>query len=246
VPLPKVPRGLQPEVLEGPQLGELLKGIKGHDIEIAVALAAMTGMRMGEVLALRWSDVNFDSCILRVMRTLHSTKDGVPNIGPTKTHRSTRPIVIFEPLVTMLRAERQRQKGYAEVYGDNYRNYDLVCCMPDGRAWDKRNFYRRYRNLLHKLGLPEVTFHSLRHGFASIAGEKGVSMRQVSELLGHSQIAITADLYSHIFLEAKKETAGKLGKAFTEIVADNLADIQQKLQTNLDVTDESSSDSPRR
>lgn len=176
-------------------------------------LAALTtGMRAGELFGWRWSDVNLENASARVIQTLEKPGKN-PVFGITKSNAG-RHILLVPELVAALRELKQKVEEERELMGDSYRDYDLVFTVPGGAPIDKGNLARRdFKPLLERAGLPSIRFHDLRHSAASILLEMGVHPKIVAEMLGHSQISITMDIYSHAIPGLQKVAVEKMGEA---------------------------------
>ena len=181
-------------------------------LSTAIALAAITGARRGELCALRWSNVDWDRKTLKIDRSLTVIKR-VPTVGPTKTHQR-RDIAIDEGVVRLLRVRRAAQEDLAAKVGtalvdDPYilsRSFDgSAPCLPDGLT-------TAYERLADKLEVGGH-FHQLRHFAATIAISSGVDVRTVSNRLGHSDPGITLKVYAHALEARDREVAGLLGTA---------------------------------
>ena len=179
----------------GPESGERLGAL--------LVMALSTGMRQGELLALRWRDVDLDAAQICVQASLQRVRDdqGVtrPVLKEPKTAHSRRTIAISAGLLDALRAHRQRQRLERVALGRAWADLDLVFANEVGRPLDPRNVTRRvYERLLRQEGLPRITFHALRHTAATLLLSRGVNPKIVSEMLGHASVSITLDLYSHV------------------------------------------------
>lgn len=176
-------------------------------------LAALTtGMREGELFGWRWSDIDLERGSARVIQTLE--KPGrEPVFGITKSNAG-RHILLVPELVEALRDWREQVEEEKRLFGEQYRDYGLVFTVPGGAPIDKGNLARRdFKPLLKRAGLPDIRFHDLRHSTASILLEMGVNPKIVQELLGHSQISITMDIYSHAIPGLQKEAVKKMKQA---------------------------------
>lgn len=186
----------------------VLSAVAGTWLEMPVVLALGTGLRRGEICGLRWGDIDLETSRLRVMQT-------VQHIGrelrflPPKTHRSRRSIAMPEFVVESLRRHALGQEEIRAVAGSSWKNYGLVVCQPDGSPLRPDSVTHAFSKVAKRIGLP-LTFHGLRHAHASLMLAGGVHLKVVSDRLGHSSIAITADLYSHVAPAVDDEAAAAL------------------------------------
>ena len=154
-------------------------------------------MRRGEALGLRWSDVDLDAGRARIVQTIIQTRN-VVSVGEPKTARGRRPISLDPATIAVLRAHRHRMLQERLLVGPDFDDLGLVFHQPDG-SWLRPDavsevFLRRVR----RYGLPRLTLKGLRHTWATLALEQGIHPRVVQERLGHSTIAITLGIYSHV------------------------------------------------
>ncbi len=198
-------------VLSQEDVALLLEAAKGTYLYMPIFLAVHTGMRMGEILGLRWGDVDLERGEIHVRQALYQRKQGEPVFKPPKAKSSLRTIAISPTVVKELKAHRKLQLEERVHWGSAYKNFNLVCCLEDGSPIHPPTLSSAFRNLARKLGIP-VTFHGLRHLHASYLLSLGVHPKVVSERLGHSQISITQDLYSHVMPTLQREAAQKLEK----------------------------------
>jgi integrase len=170
---------------------------------------ATTGMRRGEVLGLRWADIDLDGGHLRVMQTVIQTQN-VVSIGVPKTAQGRRSVSLDPGTIAVLRAHRLRTLQDRLLVGPDFNDRGLVFHHPDG-GWLRPNgvsdaFLRR----VGRYGLPRLTVHGLRHTWATLALEGGVHPKVVQERLGHSTIAITLGIYSHVSPRLHDEAANRV------------------------------------
>lgn len=178
-----------------------------------VALAVTTGLRLGELLGLRWSDIDLDARTLVVRRALARTHSGGYALAEPKTARSRRTVVLGAVALEALRRRRVQQAADRLAAGSAWQDTDgAVFTDALGRLLDPREVSRSFRRLADRLGLP-VRFHDLRHTAASLMLAGGVPLKVVSDVLGHSSIAITADVYAHVAPDARREAAEALDRA---------------------------------
>jgi len=174
-------------------------------------LLATTGMRRGEAIGLRWSDVDLDAGRLRVVQTIIQVRSKV-TVGEPKTARGRRPIALDAGTVTVLREHRKRSLEERMLVGPDFDDQGLVFHHPDGSCLKPDAVSATFVRRVRKAGLPPLTLKGLRHTWATLALECGIHPRVVQERLGHSTIAITLGIYSHV--------APTLHDAAAQLVAD--------------------------
>ena len=174
----------------------LLDAAKGSRYHPALVLIASTGLRRGEAAALRWEHVDLTARALRVAATV-ARVDGKLTATPPKTERSRRAVPLSKPVVEMLRAHQVRQKRERLQAGNQWHENGLVFPTEFGTQLDPRNLLRTIQAAAAKAGLLDIDVHTLRHSAASAWLEGGVHIKAVADLLGHSSIAITGDIYGH-------------------------------------------------
>jgi integrase len=205
----EAPRLLPQEmaVLTQEEVRILLSAASGDRLEALYVLALATGMRLGELLALKWSDVNLETQTLQVRSTLQRTRQGYV-IAQPKTKSSRRRIALPATAVAALRKHRVRHLEEQVQFGGAWSGHDLVFCDPIGQPLNGINVLRtQFHGLLRRAGLPRVRFHDLRHTAATLLLERGVNVKMVSEMLGHSSIAITLSLYGHVTPHMQQQAA---------------------------------------
>jgi integrase len=194
------PRVQTPEMcpLSPVQARTLLQAARGNRLEALYVLAVTTGMRQGELLGLAWEDLDPEVGVVRVRRTLTLAKGG-PRLTEPKTRGSRRSIRLTASAVEALERHRVRQDSEGAAAGDRWNDWDLVFCTRPGTPIRRDNLHdKHWKPLLRRAGLPDIRFHDLRHTCATLLLTKGVHPKIVSEMLGHSSIAITLDTYSHV------------------------------------------------
>ena len=155
-------------------------------------------MRQGEMLALRWQDVDMENAVVSVRRTL-TRNGGKVAFGEPKTKKSRRSIRLTPQAVEALRSHLERQLRDMEILGDRYQDQGLVFTTDTGGPINPSNLRQRsLAALLKRAGLRHMRFHDLRHTCATLLLSRGVHPKFVQELLGHATIAITLDTYSHV------------------------------------------------
>lgn len=175
---------------------KLLLCAEGLRYRNVLVLVAGTGIRRGEALALHWSDIDLDGGVLVIRGTLGRV-EGRLMISEPKTDRSRRPVPMAAPLVTMLREHRVTQQSERRAAGDQWTDEGLVFATEFGKPVDPRNALRTIKIAAQKAGIIDVGVHTLRHSAAVAWLEAGVHIKAVADLLGHSSIAVTGDVYGH-------------------------------------------------
>jgi integrase len=210
--LPKIERK-ELTTLTVEQSAHLLESIKHAHIYWPVLLALTTGMRRGEILALRWKNVELDRGALRVMESLEQTKGGLRFKAP-KTDR-TRAITLPSFVIDELRRLKREQAEALLRIGIRQSGATLVCCREDGEPKQPGSVTGEFARLTRKIkDLPRIRFHDLRHSHATQLLADGVHPKIAQERLGHSTITTTMDLYSHVTDTMQADAAARLDAAF--------------------------------
>jgi integrase len=179
-------------------------------------LAIHTGMRRGELLALRWEDIDTDKRVLYVRRSLVQS-GGVMGIQEPKTASGRRTIALDVDTLSALRAHRARQVEHRLRIGpDIVADHGYVFTTDLGTPLYPSNLNRYFNNLIVKAGVPRIPFHGLRHTHATLLMKSGISPKVASERLGHAGIAITLQTYSHVLPEMQREAADVFARALSE------------------------------
>jgi integrase len=209
-PAPEEMRPLSPN-----EARRLLEATSGDRLEALYVLAVHTGMRQGELLGLKWEDVDLECGVIRVRRTLTRNR-GRLILGEPKTKRSRRTVRLTETAAQILREHLERQLEEIERLGDLYRDQGLVFTTEVGTPINPTNLRKRsFAPLLERSGLPAIRFHDLRHTCATLLLSRNVHPKHVQELLGHATIAITLDTYSHVLPGMGDHTAAAMESALS-------------------------------
>jgi integrase len=193
----------------------LLAAAQGDRWEALYVLALHTGMRQGELLALRWRDVDLGRGSLQVRATLQRTKEDGYTLAAPKTKRSQRRIKLGTAAVEALRAHYARQAEERLALGAEWDGtHDLVFPNTIGKPMEGVHLLRReFLPLVSRAGLPRIRFHDLRHTAATLLLGRGVNPKIVSEMLGHASVSITLDIYSHVLPDMQDQAAAAMDAA---------------------------------
>jgi integrase len=214
------------------QVHKLLAVVEGHEMEALFGLALATGLRRGELMGLKWQDINLDAGVLQVRRILSRVPSKMPGKGyveaEPKTQKSRRSVVIAPFALEALKQHRERQREAEITAGPLWQDHDFVFCTSIGTHLNPtRDMLDQLKVLLKKAGLPDIRFHDLRHSAATLLLSVGVHPKVVQEILGHSQISITMDVYSHVLPSMLQDAINRLNNAIRE---DKLEDGDESLQ----------------
>jgi integrase len=188
------------------ELGRFLESAKRDPHHAAFHLAATSGLRRGEVLGLRWCDIDFERQQLQVVQALIEVDHKI-HLGPPKTEHSRRLIAIDTGTLAVLEAHRKRRERMMRSRGERLAPQALVFVRPDDLPIHPANFSYAFNRRVQLAGVTRIRFHDLRHTHATLALRAGVHPKVVSERLGHSTIAITLDIYSHCVPSLQREAA---------------------------------------
>jgi integrase len=195
------------------ELSKFLAHVEGVRLQAAWHLAAMTGMRRGEVLGLRWQDVDLDVGRLAVRHTIVSVGYAIKDSTP-KTHQA-RTIDVDAGTVDQLRFHHERQEKEPAAWGPGYQKSDLVFRREDGSRVHPDLFSQAFESEVRRSGLPRIRLHDLRHTHATIALRAGVPVKVISERLGHEHPAFTMKQYAHVIPGMQAEAAALIASLVT-------------------------------
>jgi integrase len=201
--------------LDQDQARALLEAVAGDRFEALYVLAIHTGMREGELLGLRWEDVDLERGILRLRRAL-VREGGRTVLGDLKTAKSRRGVRLTSAAAEALRGQLERQMEEMERMGSLYQPGGLVFATESGTLINPSNLRNRsFKPLLKRAGLPDICFHDLRHTCATLLLSQGTHPKLVQELLGHATIAMTLDTYSHFLPSMGDQTVRAMEAALS-------------------------------
>lgn len=196
----------------------------GDEFEAAYLLAILNGMRLGEILGLRWSNIDLNSKTISVRTSLSLGPDGKSRLGPTKTHRSTRKVYLSQAVADSL-ARRKTAQAKARLRAgaeweptvrhlDEFVPNDLVFTNQMGMTLSRTNFTRTHHGrIIKKAGIRRITFHELRHTCISLHHDLGTDVTTVQQAVGHKNVALTMEIYTHAGSTKQREAASSLAAA---------------------------------
>ncbi len=194
------------------QAREFLASVVGHPLEPLFVVAASTGLRRGEVLGLTWDALDLDRGTLRVQRALYRY-GGEYHLDTPKSRSSHRTVALPPRVVRVLRARRARQAEARLRIGEAwFDRWDLVFTDDRGHPLAGETVTHAFQAALTVAGLPKFRFHDLRHSAATFLIAAGIPLKHVSDLLGHSTITITADIYGHLLDESNRAAGDAIGR----------------------------------
>ena len=211
------PKVIQTEmkVLNDNQVRQFLIAAKGDRYEALFHLAITTGLRQGELLGLKWLDVDWASDTIHVRRQLQRRKgEGLKFVSP-KTKAGNRLVQLGVESMRLLAEHRKNQD--VERLSSEWQEHDVVFPSMVGTPTDQRNLHKFFKRLLKKAGLPNIRFHDLRHTAATLMLLNGIPLIVVSRRLGHSKPSVTLDIYGHYLPGMQEEAANLMDELVTPI-----------------------------
>jgi integrase len=220
---PRAPR-LDVQTYTAEEVRTLLAAAAGDQFEALYVLAVTTGMRQGELLGLRWRDVNLDTNVLQVRFALQRMPDKTLQLVEPKTNSSRRKVHLSVVAADALRRHKVRQASERLRLGARWEDHDFVFPNHTGRPMCGVSLlHTHYLPMLWRAGLPRRRFHDLRHTAATLLLEANVNTKVVSELLGHTHVSTTMDIYQHVTPTMQHQAAGVFDDLFSDSLAVNLA-----------------------
>jgi integrase len=211
----KAPRPKKKEInpLNPDQAKTLLQAVRGDRFEALYVLAVHCGLRQGELLGLKWADVDLEVGKLRVRRTLSLTTSG--HVYELPKNGKGRSIELTQAASEALRAHLKRQLEEIEGLGDDYQDQGLIFSGERGQPMRPWTLTHKFERILKRANLPQKRFHDLRHTCATLMLCEGVHIKIVQELLGHADVTITLNTYSHVLPGMGGEAAGAMDRIFS-------------------------------
>jgi integrase len=220
VDAPKLEKRKQLETWTLEEASEFLRfteAIENDYRHIIYVLAIFTGMRKGEILGLRWQDIDWDRKAVQIVQTVYKTLKNAPSIQTPKTAGSVRSVSIPDNVLDELRVHKKKQNEMRLKFGSAYQNNDLICPRPDGKPMDPRGVNEHFEECVKKSSVKKIRFHDLRHSHATIMLKLGEHPKVVSERLGHKDVNITLNTYSHVLPNMQEDAARRFAEAFKNI-----------------------------
>lgn len=222
VELPKIKKEDTLEILTINQQKQFLQAIKGHKLEVLFLIALGTGLRLGEILGLKWEDIDFNNSTLSVKRSLKRvsfinkdlTKEYKVIEQEPKTSNSYRTVPIPKDILIKLKEHKKTQNKEILKYGNLYNNNSYIFCNKLGYPLDSKQPTRNLQSILKKLDIEPIKFHGLRKTYATRLFEANVQPKTVQSLMGHSDISITMNIYTQVMEEVKNEAVDKINNLF--------------------------------
>ncbi len=206
------------KVLTPEDVNKLLNSVKNGKygtMFMPILLAVACGLRRGEIVALKWEDIDLENETIRIDESSAMRVDGKNIITDTKTEKSQRTISLPPFIIPILKDHKKQQAENKLKLGPEYKNNSFVCCWPNGAELTPNYITHTFKKVLKEAGLPDMRFHDLRHTNATLMLLQGINVKVISERLGHSSIDVTLDIYSHIIPQMQKEAAQKLDEIFS-------------------------------
>lgn len=197
------------------QLNELLQKVKNTKLELPVYLGSYLGLRREEICGLKWRNIDLEKRKISITEVRTSAGKKVITKEP-KTKGSRRVLFITDTLCEVLTRHRARQENFKRILKDEYEDSDYVYTRDNGKLYRVNTLTEQFSKFLERNDLPKIRLHDLRHTTASILHEEGSSLKSISEFLGHSDIATTNKIYTHLFDNTHKKTAVAMDMALNK------------------------------
>lgn len=192
------------------QARDLLRAAEGTDLEALLFVELATGLRIGEIIGLKWSDLDMETGTLRICRQVQRVKDVGLVFSEPKSEKSRRLIILGPEAIKRLQKHADRQYQQKLFAGDRWMENDLIFPNTIGKPKEQNRLLKDFKILADAAGLPRIRFHDLRHTAATLMLQEEVNPKIVQEILGHSDINLTLNTYSHVLPTLQKEAAVKL------------------------------------
>lgn len=212
------------QVLNEDQAQQFLIACTGSEFEAVFYLALTTSMRQGELLGLKWSDVDWEKGSLLVQRQLQQVENKGYALVPPKTKAGKRQLKLGEASMAQLAAQRERQQVAKAAAGNRWQENDLIFPTTIGTPLDNHRVMHEFKKILRRAGLPNIRFHDLRHTSITLLLEMGTPVNTVQRRAGHSKASVTTDIYGHASVRGQEQAA----EAIEELVIPIAVKLQSK------------------
>lgn len=222
VTLPKIENHKEVKILTKEEQRRFLEAIRGHELEMLFIVALGTGLRIGELLGLKWSDIDFKANEITVNRSIQRVAiyQGDEIVGyevieqTPKTKNSIRTIPVPKNIINKLKSYKKDQLEDILLVGEAYNNNNYVFCDKLGNPIEDKKPGRNLKTILKKINIEPMKFHALRHTYATRLFEANIPPKTVQSLLGHADIETTMNIYTHVMKDQKLEAIEKLNNIF--------------------------------
>lgn len=218
---------IEEQYLETNELKEFLLAVKGYGLPLDLErfyILAFTGMRSGELCALKWSDINFEKREIRITKTLYNENNNMKEyqLTPPKTPGSIRTIDVDEQIIKLLKAHKKKQAKYKLANRHKHEDYhdeNFVFCRENGYPFIQKNVIMRMSRILEKTSITKnATPHIFRHTHISMLAEAGVDITTVMKRVGHDDMQTTLKIYTHVTEKMKEDASRKVSETFGNIL----------------------------
>lgn len=225
ITLPEIPKKKEIRVFTPEEQKAIEQACRGERWGMIILLDLYTGMRQGEILALTWNDIGFEKNTITINKQLGRLKNFNKDI-PGKTileiqsytkNSNDRIISVSPAIMDRLKEYQEKEEKNKQDWGKAYKDNNLVFCREDGHYVEPKTFQDYFKRVLKKAGVKDGNVHAMRHTFATRALEAGIPVKVVSQILGHSNIQITLDTYSHVLPELQAEAMQTITDKFLDV-----------------------------
>ncbi|MFJ7308827.1 tyrosine-type recombinase/integrase [Peribacillus frigoritolerans] len=211
---PPIPQSVEIQPWTKEQAKQFLKVVEGTSDEAVYVVAIFTGMRKGEILGLKWDDIDLERGKVHVRRSVARIKGSGLILKNVKTKKSKRQISISPYVVNVLKKHYLKQQDWIERLNEEYNDRGMVFCAENGNLKDPNNLLREFNRYVRLAGIRKVRIHDLRHLHATLLLENGENPKVVQERLGHNDVEVTLGIYSHVTDDLQDEAARRLEESF--------------------------------
>ena len=218
IELPKCPK-YKPEVYDSQEIAKLIQILRGSELELAFMILITLGLRRGELIALTWSDIDFDNQIVHISKSRVKVKRNHAVTKSPKSEAGNRSIMAPDMLIELLRRGKRDYLKRQLRYGKDFKHTDLVVCHDDGSPFAPDYFTHKFKQLLDAHGLRQIRLHDLRHSNATFMLQIGVPAKVMQKRLGHSTFGTTMDIYASVLDSMQEEAADTLNAGLESILS---------------------------